>query len=153
MRLDLIGLVVALAVPVAASAAQGNGGSTVAGSGRARPAPVFRIALRAEPSVRLRMADRARFAFFLRVTNLTSAVANPNLEASTLRVNGRAWDGWGLTIGNGPVDGRWHALPPGDTLDTGRAMQDAWFPAPGTYRITLEIGADVSPPLVVTVVP
>lgn len=114
-------------------------------------APTLRIALRAEPSTSLRRAEVSRFAFFFDVTNVSARTVDPGFDRSELLVNGRAWQGWSLTISNGPVDGRWTALPAGDTLHVGRAMGGAWFPAPGTYSIVLRMGADASPPLVVTV--
>src|SRR5215831_3699531 len=52
-------------------------------------------------------------------TNVSKSVINPKplLEGSSLKVNGKEVAHWPLTIGNGPRDPRWTALPTGDHLE------------------------------------
>ncbi len=100
------------------------------------------------------MADLAQWALYVRVTNLTSRPVVTHIDASELTVNGvSAGMTWSMAISNGPRDARFGTLPPRDTIETGRAMQDALFHGPGVYAIQLRVGGNVSLPLVVRVRP
>lgn len=102
----------------------------------------------------MRVTDLPSWALFAVVTNTGRATIDPRVFDSTLLVNGRASGLWPLTIANGPVDDRWTALPPGDSLDFGRTLQGALFTAgPGRYDIVLRVSGVWSPPLRVAVVP
>lgn len=152
--LGVLGLCVVLARP---GHTQAQTGSAVAPAPPAPPAPPageLRIELRATPGVTVRVADLAQWALYVRLTNLTSHAVATNIDASELTVNGvSAGMAWSLAISNGLRDQRFGTLPPRETVETGRAMQDSLFHGPGVYAIQLRVGGNVSMPLVVRVRP
>jgi len=138
-----------LAVAVFAMA---TNGSAQSGSSSDPPAGALRVELRATPGTEVNVADLANWALYLRITNLTTHPINPRVDDSVLTVNGQsAGMTWSLAIGNGPRDARFERLPPGRTIEAGRAMQGSLFHGPGVYALQLRIGGNVSVPLVVRV--
>lgn len=150
----------AVIVAFALLAASGNGSaqsSTAPASAPVPPDPpagTLRIELRATPGTEVRVADLANWALYVRITNVGTRVIDTRVDGSELTVNGRsAGMQWALAIGNGPRDGRFGALPPGQSTETGRAMQGSLFHGAGVYALQLRIGGNVSVPLIVRVRP
>jgi hypothetical protein len=69
------------------------------------------------------------------VVNDGDMIINPELESTTLLINGKEWKNWGTTIGGGPRDNRDEALPSGDYLNSTIDFTDR-FKEPGIYKLT-----------------
>jgi len=124
--------------------------ATSAASAPAGTAPLV-IVLSAQPGTTIARADLPRFELDFVVRNAGRAAVDPNLEASMLYVDGSPAKNWMITIGNGPRDTRWHALPPGDTLRFGYAFGDSLFRARGAHTLVLVAGTVRSTTLTVVV--
>ena len=57
------------------------------------------------------------------------------IESSKILINGVALEDSSFILGNGPRDGRWHALPPGDSLEFTYALEN-YFKKPGVYEVS-----------------
>lgn len=83
---------------------------------------------------------------------------DPKIESSTLFINGKECKGeddkvnWQQSIGNGPRDDRWEALPPGDYIGFGFAVGDS-FKEPGIYRVKWKGEGFESPEVTFRVMP
>jgi hypothetical protein len=98
----------ATSVPTSASAVS---------SAAVEPAALeLEVSLRAWPSNRLRPADGRIFTLHFTLRNTGDRTVDPSLSASKLLIDGTPWSDWPLTIGNGPRDERWTALPAGEVL-------------------------------------
>ncbi len=75
---------------------------------------------------------------------------NPKLTESQIVVNGKALEDSAFILGNGPRDGRFEALPPGNSLRFGYAL-GKYFETPGVYRVAWRGGNFQSPEIVLRV--
>lgn len=80
-----------------------------------------------------------------RIRNLGDAVVDPQVFASELLVDGQPWLNWRLAIGNGTIDERLVALPPGDEVEFSREV-DLSSAGPGSHRLVLRVLDAKSPP-------
>jgi hypothetical protein len=101
---------------------------------------LIQVKLIAEPR-QFSMAERQRFKLTITATNQGKQVIDPELGRTQLFVNGKNSMVWGLAISNGFREGRWFALPPGDTVSMSwSSMGPSLFPSPGEYTLTAHYG-------------
>jgi hypothetical protein len=90
------------------------------------------------------------FSIAFGLVNDGDKTLDPELRASRLLVNGKELEKWSL--GGGPQDARFVALPPGDYLSLGCNMEDH-FQTPGVYRVVWKGKRFQSPEIVFRVMP
>jgi hypothetical protein len=103
------------------------------------------------------LGTRAPFMIHFYLVNDGDKVIDPKIRSSKLLINGKAFKGkggsdWPYIAANGPRDGRWKALPPGDYLAFGYAFRDD-FKEPGTYRVKWKGEGFEAPEVVFRVMP
>jgi RNA polymerase sigma factor (sigma-70 family) len=81
-----------------------------------------------------REGDTGALQLTFTLVNDGHEVADPKLAAAQIVVNGKALPDSGRILSNGPRDGRFTALPPGDHLLFGYALGN-YFEKPGVYRV------------------
>jgi hypothetical protein len=118
---------------------------------RAAHAADVRVALTVAPVSPIPLARLPALVLRVRVTNLTATSLDPVLDRSVLLVDGSPYTDWSLTLGNGPRDARWHALPAGQTLEFAYAMGDSLFHTRGTHVLVLRTPRGDSAPVRVDV--
>ncbi len=69
------------------------------------------------------------------LVNDGSKTIDPKIESSKIIINGVDLENSGFILSNGPRDGRWRALPPGDSLEFTYTLGD-YFKKPGVYRVS-----------------
>lgn len=84
------------------------------------------------------------------VTNLGDETIETHVRMSELRVNGEPLPSWSLAIGNGALDERESALPPGERLEFSRIVGSSLFRGPGEYEVVLSLLGVESAPARVT---
>jgi len=87
------------------------------------------------------------------VVNDGETVANPNIEASHLFINGSEPNDWRTIIGSGPRTADFSALPPGRTLSFTYQLGSRYFAAPGVYTVRWEGPNYRSPEITFRVMP
>jgi RNA polymerase sigma factor (sigma-70 family) len=90
--------------------------------------------------------------FFFTLVNDTDQVIDPKVGAAKIVVNGKALADSAFILSNGPRDGRFTALPPGDLLEFGAGL-GRYFEKPGVYRVSLQGEMFLSAEVVFRVVP
>jgi hypothetical protein len=101
---------------------------------------------------------RPPFMIHFYMVNDGDKVVDPKLASSRLFLNGKECKGkddvvnWQVSIGRGPRDDRWEALPPGDYLSFTMNMGDS-FKEPGTYRVKWKGESFEAPEVVFRVMP
>lgn len=123
-----------------------------------RPLPLgdplpLKITLSALPGNPIPLANLGKFQLGFVVENVGTTSVDPQLErSSVLLVNGKPAKDWDITIGNGPRDARWTALPPHDRLQFGYAFGNSLFDKVGDYTFIFSVGSVSSPPFTLHVV-
>jgi hypothetical protein len=97
----------------------------------------------AQPVFSLKEAGTLQLHFA--VVNDGETVANPNVEATHLIINGSEPKDWSFVIGNGPRTAYFSALPPGQTLSFTYQLGSRYFAMPGVYTVRWE-GPDFRSP-------
>ena len=86
------------------------------------------------------------------LVNDGSKLIDPKIESSKIIINGKELGDSGFILSNGPRDARWHALPPGDTLEFAYALEN-YFKEPGIYKVAWKGDDFETPPIVFRVMP
>jgi hypothetical protein len=89
---------------------------------------------------------------YFALVNDTLATVNPDVESSSLFVNGVELEVWTMIIGNGIRTSLFEALPLGNVLLFTYALGN-FFQKPGTYRVRWEGKNYTTPDLVFRVMP
>ncbi len=97
----------------------------------------------AQPVFSLKEAGTLQLYFA--VVNDGDTVANPNVDATHLFINGSEPKDWSFVIGNGPRTKYFSALPPGQTLSFTYQLGSRYFSTPGVYTVRWE-GPDFRSP-------
>jgi hypothetical protein len=95
-----------------------------------------------------------KVSILLALVNDGGDIIDPELDSSQLLVNGKLAKNWDITIGNGPRDDRFKALPAGDYLGFGYAYDLAeYFTTPGIYKVCWKVKGFRTPEVVFRVLP
>lgn len=86
------------------------------------------------------------------LVNDGSKSIDPKIESSKIIINGVELENSGFILNKGPKDGRWRALPPGDSLEFTYALED-YFKEPGIYRVLWKGDNFETPTIVFRVMP
>ena len=79
-------------------------------------------------------------------------VVDPEISSTQLLVNGKELENWAMTVGSGPRDERWTALPPGDGIQAGIALGER-FKKAGIYKVSWKGKGFQSPEIIFRVLP
>jgi len=91
------------------------------------------------------LKDAATLQLYFAVVNDGDTVANPNIEASHLFINGSEPKDWGVNISSGIRTPYFTALPPGQVLSFSYQLGSKYFATPGVYTVRWE-GPDFRSP-------
>lgn len=100
----------------------------------------------------LDVAGEERFDVSFGLVNDTDKALDPGIESSRFLVNGKELREWAGIVRRGLRDGRWNALPPGDSLIFGKDL-GKYFEEPGIYRLSWKGMTFEAPEIVFRVLP